>query len=679
MKERIGIIGLTACLALISLGWSSPAAGQEPDKRAQALKKFLEAQRLEQAGNYPGAVAAYKEAIALDPASPDLKIALGSLYLKNRNVIDAEAQAREVLKTAPDNLEGRKLLARIYVSQAYVGAAVDKEKAHLAIKELEEVSKDNPSVMIEIGSEQVPAYAVIGELYIAVDETEKALEAFKRVSEGGSSSDKAYYRLAQLYFQKNKFREASIAARKAYDFDQKAPAYVALLAKSLLRIGRGKEAIDLYRKALDIKDSETGLEQVLTSPLIFDYAEALVFTGEYDEAIKRLDPILKRVNRESPIYLRAIEIVSDSLRRSGRREEAVSRIEEAIKGQDVSESLSLLYNLAETFEELQQFDRAVETYEEALRAIVNPDGTVGDRPQERQNAGVILRRISLAYRNLGKRDKAIETIERMRKVLGPKSPVADQLQLGVLLDEGKYKEVLEGARQAAARHPDERSFKFLEVQAVARMGDMKAAEEALQHLLKGGQEDVEVHLFLSNVQLEANQLKAAEESARKAVALDPDDVAPLVTLSTVQERQRKYKDSEATLRKAIEIDPDNATLLNNLGYFLADHNERLSEAEDLIRRAVNIEPTNGSFLDSLGWLLFRQGKLEEAEKYLEQAIIYSPRSVTIHDHLGDVYKKLGKAEKAKAEWSTALKLGTELGFSTDPDEVARIKQKLGMK
>jgi tetratricopeptide (TPR) repeat protein len=531
---------------------------------------------------------------------------------------------------------------------------------------------------LDIGNDQIPVYAVVGELYISLDQMENALEAFKRASEG-ASSEKAYFRLAQLYYQKNKFREASVAARKAYDIDQKPPEHVALLAKSLLRIGRGKEAIDLYRKALNIKDSDAANDAAIMSPLIFDYAEALVFSGNYDEAIKRLDPILKRANRDNPLYLRSIEIVSDALRRSGKREEAVSRIEEAIKGQDVSESLSLLYNLAETFEEMQQFDKAIETYEEALRAILNPDGTIGERPQERQNAGVILRRISLAYRTSGKRDKAVETIERMRKVLGDKSPLADQLQLGVLLDEGKYTDVVQGAKAAAVRHPDERSFKYLEAQAAARLGDLKTAEATLQSLMKGGHEDVEVQLFLSSIQLDSNQLKQAEETARKAAAMDPNDIGPLVTLSTVQERQKKYKESEVTLRKALEIDPDNATLLNNLGYFLADRNERLTEAEELIRRAVNIDPTNGSFLDSLGWLLFRQGKLEEAEKYLEQAIIYSPRSVTIQDHLGDVYKKLGKTEKARAAWETALKLGVELKFSSNPEELGRIKQKLGRK
>jgi uncharacterized protein HemY len=93
----------------------------------------------------------------------------------------------------------------------------------------------------------------------------------------------------------------------------------------------------------------------------------------------------------------------------------------------------------------------------------------------------------------------------------------------------------------------------------------------------------------------------------------------------------------------------------------------------LIRRAVNIEPTNGSFLDSLGWLLYRQNKLSEAQKYLEQAVIYQQRSATIHDHLGDLYKKQGLTDKARAKWEDALRL------STEPEEINKIKEKLGKK
>src|SRR5215467_5660854 len=86
-----------------------PSGSQGTDKKTEALKKYLEAQRLEKANNYTGAVNAYKDAIVLDPASAELRVALGSLYLKNRNFIDAETQAREALKVAPSSIDARKL------------------------------------------------------------------------------------------------------------------------------------------------------------------------------------------------------------------------------------------------------------------------------------------------------------------------------------------------------------------------------------------------------------------------------------------------------------------------------------------------------------------------------------------------------------------------------------------
>jgi tetratricopeptide (TPR) repeat protein len=666
------------------------------DKRAQALSKYLEAKRLEEAGNYSGAVAAYKEAVELDSQSVELRVAFGSLYLKNRNVIDAETQAREAMKLAADNVEVRKLLARVYLTQSFVGTTTLKDKARAAIKELEEVVRLDPNAKIDVGEQEMPALAVVGSLYWTLEEPDKALDAFKRVSDGNSTADKAHFQLAQLYFQKNKFREAAAAARKAYDIDPKQPQYSGLLAKSLLRIGRTQEALDIYKKAMGIKevaakpdkkaveprtsaedkDNKEGdgsKEVLINSPLLFDYAEALVFAGRYEDANKLLDPVTKAVAKNHPAYLTAIRLQVDALRRSGKRDDAVQTLETALKGQDVSESLPLVYSLGETYEEMLQFDKAISTYEDALASIVNPDGTVNNRDQDKQAAGVVLQRIAFAQRLAGRTDKMQATFERMRKVLGPNEPRADQLIIGTLIDEGKHKEALEAATAAVARFPDERAFKLYRVQAAGKLGDFTTADETMKSLITNKPEDAELYLFWSSVQLDANQVKQAEESVRKAISLDPNDLGPLVTLASVQDRQKKFKESEATLRKALEIDPDNATVLNNLGYFLADRNERLPEAEALIRRAVNIEPTNGSFLDSLGWLLFKQGRTAEAQKYLEQAVMYQQRSATIRDHLGDVYKKQGLADKARAKWEEALKM------STEPDEIKKIKEKLEKK
>jgi tetratricopeptide (TPR) repeat protein len=666
-------VALSLAIATSALSQDTPAA----DKRAQALKKYLEAQNLEKAGNYPAAVAAYKEAITLDPTSAELKTALGSLYLKHRNVIEAEAQAREAARLAPNDLGVRKLLAQIYLSQVSVGGSFDKGKATSAIRELEEITRTNAQAKIDLGgNEPVPALAVVAQLYLSLEEEDKAIESLKRLSDGDASSTLATSMLAEIYYNKGKYREAAAAARKAYEANPQSTAAAGLLAKALLRIDRGQEALSIYKKAIGIKDTPPGEESkegVPLSPLTFDYAEALIETGRYDEAIKKvIDPLLANVRRDSEVFLHLTNMKGRALRRQGNREEAARVLEAALKGQDVSESLVVVYSLAETYEEIFRFDKAVETYEDALAAIINPDGTVSGSQNER-NAGVILRRIAIAHRMAGNRDKMLETYDRMRKTLGPKSFLADQMTIEAHLNEGKDKEAYDLATSAAERNPDERSFKLYRAQAASKIGRLDVTDQIMKGLLKNGPEDADIYLFWSGVQLEANQLKQAEETVRKAMSLDPNDISPLITLSSIQERQNKHKEAEATLRRALEIDPDNATLLNNLGYFLADRGEKIPEAESLIRRAVNIEPTNGSFLDSLGWVLFKQNKIAEAQKYIEQAIVYSPRSATLHDHLGDIYKKQGLNDKARAKWEDALRLATE------PEEIKKIKEKLGKK
>lgn len=675
--KQSAVIALSLVIATSALSQDKPVPAA--DQRAQALKKYLEAQNLEKAGNYPGAVTAYKEAIALDPASAELKTALGGLYLKHRNVIEAETQAREAAKIAPNDLGVRKLLAQVYLSQAFVGGSLDKGKANSAIRELEEITKLNAQAKIDLGgNEPVPALAVVAQLYLSLDEEDKAIDSLKRLSEGDTSSMVATSMLAELYYNKGKYREAAAAARKAYDANPQSTAAAGLLAKALLRIDRAQEALTIYKKAIGIKEGpaapgEEAKEGVPLSPLTFDYAEALIETGRYDEAIKKvLDPLITNVRRDSAVFLHLVNLKGKALRRQGNREETARVLEAALKGQDVSESLVVVYSLAETYEEMFKFDKAVETYEDALAALVNPDGTVGGGENER-NAGVILRRIAIAHRLAGNREKVMETYERMRKTLGPKNFLADQMTIENYFNEGKDKEAYDLATTAAERNPDERSFKLYRAQAASKTGKLDVTDEIMRGLLKNGPEDVDIYLFWSGVQLEANQLKQAEETVRKAMSLEPNDISPLITLSSIQERQNKHKEAEATLRRALEIDPDNATLLNNLGYFLADRGEKIPEAESLIRRAVNIEPTNGSFLDSLGWVLFKEGKVAEAQKYIEQAVVYSPRSATLHDHLGDIYKKQGMNDKARAKWEDALRLATE------PEEIKKIKEKLGKK
>jgi len=233
-------------------------------------------------------------------------------------------------------------------------------------------------------------------------------------------------------------------------------------------------------------------------------------------------------------------------------------------------------------------------------------------------------------------------------------------------------------RSARQRFPEQTGFLRIEAQTLADLGRVDEGVALLRTQLKGTAGDFNEYLVISNLYLQSGRATEAVAAARKALELAPagrDDMteAALITLSSAQERAGDPRGSEESLRRILARDPDNATALNNLGYFLVERNERLTEALEMIQRAVRANPTNSSFLDSLGWAYFKLGRLDEAERHLTEAARRNNQSATIHEHLGDVYQKRGKNELARAAWQKALSLA--IGGETS----ARIRAKLDGK
>src|SRR5208283_3532697 len=61
------------------------------------------------------AIEEYRAAIDADPASAFLTSGLAELYAKTDRIGDAEAEAQDIIKRDPNNIEARRLLGRIYL------------------------------------------------------------------------------------------------------------------------------------------------------------------------------------------------------------------------------------------------------------------------------------------------------------------------------------------------------------------------------------------------------------------------------------------------------------------------------------------------------------------------------------------------------------------------------------
>lgn len=127
---------------------------------------------------------------------------------------------------------------------------------------------------------------------------------------------------------------------------------------------------------------------------------------------------------------------------------------------------------------------------------------------------------------------------------------------------------------------------------------------------------------------------------------------------------------EMLLVEALKVDPDHPSANNDLGYTLADRDERLDEAERMLVKAVRAEPSNSAYLDSLGWVRYKLGRLEDAgsETHEQGAVSLLEEAALLRrgqqrlslnddpiilDHLGDAYWRAGRKQDAVSAWQRA--------------------------
>jgi len=119
------------------------------------------------------------------------------------------------------------------------------------------------------------------------------------------------------------------------------------------------------------------------------------------------------------------------------------------------------------------------------------------------------------------------------------------------------------------------------------------------------------------------------------------------------ERAGRIREAVAGLERLLDERPDDPTMLNALGYTLADHKLELHRAESLIRRALAFSPDSPAMLDSLGWVRFRRGDMRSAVPVLQRAWTIG-RDAEIAAHLGEALWLAGRQQDARRTWAAAL-------------------------
>lgn len=184
--------------------------------------------------------------------------------------------------------------------------------------------------------------------------------------------------------------------------------------------------------------------------------------------------------------------------------------------------------------------------------------------------------------------------------------------------------------------------------------DRQAAFKMLDdHAAKERSEALDVEFAKAALLDDAGRPTEAIALLQLALERFPDHPGVRYQIALIQDKAGLTRESIKSFESLLKVRPEDASLLNALGYSLADRNQKLPRAEQLIRKALVASPDNPAFLDSLGWVRFRRGDVDGAIPHLERAYRIFP-DAEIAAHWGEALWQQGKQGEARALWARSL-------------------------
>lgn len=524
-------------------------------------------------------------------------------------------------------------------------------------------------VLSEIQQSQVQFYFFEGTAAKAIGQWDKAEQGFMRALSIDPSNATCAYEAARMALQSGDARRALEHSRKAVALNPLNPWFVKLLAQLEQNNALNQEAIKTL-KYLTTLGEEHALEAWENMGMIHlqlqEYPKALQC---YQEIEKIVGPQAEILEQKKTLYLlmnrkelavkemqRLIALYPEELTYKlslvqlysewGQYAQALSVVEEALRGRDRSNfprlylaASELLYALGQPEQAEQKFIEAMETRdlssEELLQGIFRILERLGENQALREDW---LRRVlkvypneSLLYALLGeslmKQDRGQDAAEQYRLALSTPSLTAQyviwQQYQSCLLDLQLMDSLEAVSRRAIDLYPSQGvSYFFLGV--------------ALQRNLK---EDEAADILRSGLTYIAEQ---------------PDlETQFHIMLGDIEHHRANHAESDRCYGKALRLQPQNSLVLNNFAYYLSLRRENLDSALTMSLRATQIEPSNPSYQDTYAWVLYQMGHYEQALQPMLKALENSPNNATLLEHYGDILYRLNRSEEAKAQWIKA--------------------------
>src|SRR5882762_3405475 len=601
-------------------------------------------------------IEAYKKAYAFDPKSQVIGERLAEMYWKAQRIRDAVAEAQEILKRDPDNVQSRRLLGRIYLrSLGDVSASNGQsETVSKAIEQYREINRLDPS--------DTESALWLARLYRLKNEHDKAEQVLKSILKNDPENEPAVEQLTQLLMDQGKSPEA-VTLLEGITAHSPSPVLLDLLGDARTQTHELAKAEEAYRKAEELDPSELSHQRGL--------GQTLLAEEKYSEALKVYQKLSGVTPDDSDVYLRIAQIYRE-LHQLDKAEENLVKARQYAPG-----NLEVMYNEAMLYQAQGRYDDAIRVLSDAATGIKGQSPTV---PSRRRSLAILYQQLGQLYRDTQNYQAAIYTFEELGHLGEEEDRRARMMIMDTYRAAKDLSKALQTGKEGLPKYPAGPANRTNHALLLGESGQTDEAVKILRAQLHGEAGDRETYLNIAQVYERGRRYKEAEEAARAAEVLPGqarENEMVWFLLGAIYERQKFFDKAEEQFKKVLAVNPKNAPVLNYYGYMLGDLGIRLDEAEALVQEALKEDPYNGAYLDSLGWIYFKENKLGASESTLRKAVERERHDATIHSHLGDLFAKTGRGDLAAAEWEKSLvEWRRSLPADVETDKVAELEKKI---
>jgi tetratricopeptide (TPR) repeat protein len=310
------------------------------------------------------------------------------------------------------------------------------------------------------------------------------------------------------------------------------------------------------------------------------------------------------------------------------------------------------YQLGFVLAKLGKPDQALPQLRKAV--ALNP----GDKSAQFQLAAVL--------RALGQTEEADKIVEQFRKTTDVEfrnsQLTSDGIKANDLLEAGKPEEAAQVYRHMLEEKPDSAWTAYNLALALEAMHDTKGAGDALKKAIAIDPKLAKIRAELGQLELAEGDMESAQQWLQSALDLEPQLVDARGNLAMIDARKGDLPTAEKLLRQALEDDPQYKEGHLNLGLVLAQQG-KVSGAEQELGEAVALAPQDPNILSTVGKAKAQMGKMSEGMALLRKVVALRPDLAAAHLDLALALADSYDLPGALTETGEAVRLAPQSGVA----------------